>query len=139
MAAGGRLDGIDLSAKMIDEARKRAIYTDFIVDDFESALAGLDRIYDLAIGADALIYSGDLGPTLAGVVRSLKPGGLFLFTLEKLDERRLGADSRQPLPPRRSLHPRGGRARRVRAARYRRVRAETANRESPSPASRWRA
>ena len=40
---------------MIDEARKRAIYTDFIVDDFESALAGLDRSYDLAIGADALI------------------------------------------------------------------------------------
>ena len=28
---------------MIDEARKRAIYTDFIVDDFELALAGLDR------------------------------------------------------------------------------------------------
>jgi len=85
MAAGGRLDGIDLSAKMIEEARKRGIYTDFIVDDFESALAGLDRSYDLAIGADALIYSGDLGPTLSGVLRRLKPGGLLLFTLEKLN------------------------------------------------------
>ena len=85
LAAGGRLDGIDLSAKMIDEARKRAIYTDFIVDDFESALAGLDRPYDLAIGADALIYSGDLLPTLAGVAQILKPQGLFLFTLEKLN------------------------------------------------------
>jgi predicted TPR repeat methyltransferase len=84
LAEGARLDGIDLSAKMIDEAGKRAIYTDLIVDDFESALAGLDRSYDLAIGADALIYSGDLGPTLAGVARRLKPGGLFLFTLEKL-------------------------------------------------------
>jgi predicted TPR repeat methyltransferase len=84
LAAGGRLDGIDLSAKMIDEARKRAIYTNFIVGDFESALAGLDRSYDLAIGADALIYSGDLAPTLAGVARRLKPGGLFLFTVEKL-------------------------------------------------------
>jgi predicted TPR repeat methyltransferase len=83
LAGGGRLDGIDLSAKMIDEARKRSIYTEFIVDDFESALAGLDRSYDLAIGADALIYSGDLGPALAGVMRILKPGGLFLFTLEK--------------------------------------------------------
>jgi predicted TPR repeat methyltransferase len=85
LAEGGRLDGIDLSAKMIDEARKRAIYTNFIEDDFESALAGLDRTYDLAVGADALIYSGDLGPTLAGVMRRLKPGGLFLFTLEKLN------------------------------------------------------
>ena len=40
--------------------------------------------YDLAIGADALIYSGDLGPTFSGVARRLKPAGLFLFTLEKL-------------------------------------------------------
>jgi predicted TPR repeat methyltransferase len=85
LAEGGWLDGIDLSAKMIDEARKRAIYTDFIVDDFESALAGLDRSYDLAIGADALIYSGDLLPTLGGVARILKPQGLFLFTVEKLN------------------------------------------------------
>ena len=85
LAAGGRLDGIDLSDKMIDEARKREIYTDFIVDDFESALAGLHRRYDLAIGADALIYSGDLLPTLTGVGLILKPQGLFLFTLEKLN------------------------------------------------------
>lgn len=70
---------------MIEEARKRLIYTEFIVDDFEFALAGLDRSYDLAIGADALIYSGDLGPALTGVARILKPGGLFLFTLEKLN------------------------------------------------------
>jgi len=85
LAEGGRLDGVDLSAKMIDEARKRGFYTDFIVDDFESALAGSDRNYDLAVGADALIYSGDLGPTLSGVARVLKPRGLFLFTLEKLN------------------------------------------------------
>jgi predicted TPR repeat methyltransferase len=85
LAEGGRLDGVDLSAKMIDEARKRGIYTDFIVDDFESALAGSERTYDLTVGADALIYSGDLGPTLNGVLRLLKPGGLFLFTLEKLN------------------------------------------------------
>jgi predicted TPR repeat methyltransferase len=91
LAEGGRLDGVDLSAKMIDEARKRGIYTDFIVDDFESALAGLDRSYDLAIGADALIYSGDLRPTFLGVARRLKPGGLFLFTLEKL----IGGDCEQ--------------------------------------------
>jgi predicted TPR repeat methyltransferase len=54
------------------------------VDDFESALSRLDRVYDLAIGGDALIYSGDLQPTLLGVARVLKPGGLLLFTLEKM-------------------------------------------------------
>jgi predicted TPR repeat methyltransferase len=31
-----------------------------------------------------LIYSGDLQPTLLGVARVLKPGGLLLFTLEKM-------------------------------------------------------
>jgi predicted TPR repeat methyltransferase len=84
LTQGGRLDGIDLSEKMIDEARRRGIYTDLIVDDFESALAGLQREYDLVIGADSLIYSGELDGTFRGVGRVLKPGGLFLFTLEKM-------------------------------------------------------
>jgi len=84
LAEGGRLDGIDLSANMIEQARRRGIYSSLIMDDFESALAAAGPSYDLALGADALIYSGELGPSLAGAAKRLEPGGLFLFTLEKM-------------------------------------------------------
>jgi len=85
LSVGGRLDGIDLSSNMIAQARKRGIYTDLITDDFEAALALPGPSYDLAIGADALIYSGELGPVLSGVAKRLEPGALFLFTLEKME------------------------------------------------------
>jgi predicted TPR repeat methyltransferase len=82
--AGGRLDGIDLSPGMIEQARRRGIYSELLVEDFETALTKLEHCYDLAIAADSLIYSGDLMPVLAGVMQRLRPGGLFLFTVEKL-------------------------------------------------------
>lgn len=85
LAVGARLDGIDLSPRMIDEARKRAIYTDLIVGDFETVLSAPGPSYDLAIAADAFNYLGDLGPTLIGTGRRLKSGGVCLFTLEKKD------------------------------------------------------
>lgn len=82
-AMGGALDGIDLSPGMVEKARSRNIYTNLIVDDFETALAGSGLPYDLIISGDALIYSGDLAPVFSGAARQLKPGGFFLFTLEK--------------------------------------------------------
>ena len=84
LAAGGRLDGIDLSPGMIEEARRRNIYSDLTVDDFETALATPGLSYDLIIAADALIYHGDLGPVLLGAARRLDPGGFCLLTVEKL-------------------------------------------------------
>lgn len=84
-SAGGRLDGIDLSPGMIEEARRRNIYSDLSVDDFETALGAPGLSYDLIIAADALIYNGDLRPVLSGAVRRLDPGGFCLFTVEKME------------------------------------------------------
>jgi len=84
LAAGGRLDGIDLSAGMIEEARRRDIYSDLMVEDFETALAAPGLSYDLIIAADALIYHGDLAPVLWGAARRLEPEGFCLFTVEKM-------------------------------------------------------
>src|SRR5262249_22761767 len=86
LSAGGRLDGIDLSSNMVEQAQRRGIYSELIVEDFETALAAPGPTYDLAIGADALIYSGELGPTLSGVAKRLEPGAPFLFTLEKMND-----------------------------------------------------
>ncbi len=85
MAICGRLDGVDLSPGMVEKARRRQVYDQLVVADFERVLAESDVSYDLIVSADALVYLGDLAPTFAGVARGLKRGGLFLFTCEAKD------------------------------------------------------
>lgn len=82
IARGGRLDGVDVSPVMIEEARRRQIYDDLIPADFETFLVAAGPCYSLILSADAIVYLGDLAPTFAGVAKRLDPGGLFLFTCE---------------------------------------------------------
>src|ERR1043165_5979526 len=87
LATGGRLDGVDLSPRMIEMARARAIYDDLILGDVEPVLAEPGPSYDLIVSADTMAYLGDLAPTFSGVVQRLKPGGFYIFTCEsKLGE-----------------------------------------------------
>ncbi len=81
-AKGGRLDGVDISPAMIEEARRRELYDELIVADFESFLSLSGPSYGLILCADAIVYFGDLAPTLAGVAKRLEPEGIFLFTCE---------------------------------------------------------
>ncbi|HMA52234.1 MAG TPA: tetratricopeptide repeat protein [Magnetospirillaceae bacterium] len=74
-----RLDGIDLSEKMAEQARKRGVYDKVTVGD----LLALSGIYDLVIAADVLIYLGDLAPVLQTVRKVLRSGGHFAFTVER--------------------------------------------------------
>ncbi len=78
-----RLDGVDLSPRMIELARRRGIYDELIVGDLVSVLQTQTRGYDLILAADTLVYLGDLMPVLQTVERRLRPGGMFFFTLER--------------------------------------------------------
>lgn len=78
-----RLDGVDLSPGMIAHAQHCGIYDELAVADGESFLNEKGRPYDLILAADMLVYLGDLGPLFRGAASCLKPGGLFLFTVEK--------------------------------------------------------
>src|SRR6185437_6602748 len=80
-----RLDGIDLSPAMIEKARARQIYDNLEVADLETALAQTPAHYDLLVAADTLVYLGDLDPVFAAAATALKPGGTFLFTVEKTE------------------------------------------------------
>lgn len=82
LAAGGRLDGIDLAPRMVEAARSRNIYDDLILGDLEAVLAEPGRSYDLILAADTMIYIGDLAPTFSGVVHRLMPGGFYIFACE---------------------------------------------------------
>ncbi|MFM9857904.1 methyltransferase domain-containing protein [Pseudoxanthobacter sp. M-2] len=82
----GRLDGIDLSAAMLEQAAAKGLYDDLTVGDVGTVLAARPGRYELALAADVLCYLGDLAPVLGAVARSLAPGGLFAFTIETLAE-----------------------------------------------------
>jgi predicted TPR repeat methyltransferase len=73
-----RLDGIDLSPTMVEKARARGIYDRLAVGDIEA----IEGTYDLLIAADTLVYLGDLSQIFAAASLSLRPGGVFLFTVE---------------------------------------------------------
>lgn len=77
-----RLDGIDLSPRMIAQAKRKAIYDQLTVADVETFLAAQGRDYDLMIAADVLVYFGDLAAVFRGAKLRLRPGGWFLFTVE---------------------------------------------------------
>jgi len=79
------IDGVDLSARMLDVAAARGIYstlTHAALDDF---LQRATRPYDLILACDVFIYLGDLRLTFQGIRRALKNEGLFAFTVEQCD------------------------------------------------------
>jgi len=78
--------GIDLSPKMIEQARAGGLYAQLEVEDMVAGLRGrTDSSADLALAADAFVYVPDLAPVLAEVKRVLSPGGLLAFTVETHD------------------------------------------------------
>jgi predicted TPR repeat methyltransferase len=84
LAPGGRLDGIDISPRMIEASRTRNIYDDLILGDLETVLPKLSRNYDLILAADTMVYFGDFGLTLSGIVPRLDRSGFFIFAVEAM-------------------------------------------------------
>ncbi|MCW2243306.1 tetratricopeptide repeat protein [Azospirillum canadense] len=89
----GHLAGVDLSPRMVDKARARALYDDLWVGDVAAALdptldPALDPApagWDLLVAADVLVYIGDLAPVFRAAADALRPGGRFAATVERLD------------------------------------------------------
>jgi len=81
-----RVDGVDLSAGMLDQARASGTYTELVHADVVDYLQSADHRYDLALAADVFIYVGALDAVFAGVARVLAPGGLFAFSVELTDD-----------------------------------------------------
>jgi predicted TPR repeat methyltransferase len=75
--------GIDLSPKMLDQARLTGLYESLEAGDMVETLREKpDTSADLVLAADAFVYVSDLVPVLSEVKRVLSPGGLIAFTLE---------------------------------------------------------
>jgi predicted TPR repeat methyltransferase len=75
--------GVDLSANMVEVARRKGLYDELFVTDMTEWLAGQpDNSADLIIAADAFVYLADLAPICRAAARALTPDGLFAFTVE---------------------------------------------------------
>ncbi len=98
-----RVDGVDLSALMLEQARATGAYTELVHADIHDWLQRVQERFDLVLAADVFIYVGALETVFAGVARILKPGGVFAFTVEALDA---GPDM-QLMPSLRYAHSQG--------------------------------
>jgi len=77
-----RLVGLDLSPRMLAEARRRGIYDALEEADLLDWLPRHPGRFDLVAAADVLNYLGDLGPALAAMAAALAPGGVAAFSVE---------------------------------------------------------
>jgi predicted TPR repeat methyltransferase len=83
------LVGVDLSRKMIEEARAKGLYDRLVVGDVGEFLqAQDDAAFHLVVAADVFVYLADLAPVCRAVARVLAADGLLAFTVETHD----GAD-----------------------------------------------
>lgn len=79
-----RLDGVDLSAGMLEKARAHPEYDALHQAELTAFLQERPDTYDVVVSADTLCYFGDLSGFLAAAHRSLRGSGLLLFSLEAL-------------------------------------------------------
>jgi predicted TPR repeat methyltransferase len=84
-----RLDGVDLSPRMLDKARALRVYEQLVQGDLAEHLRGTAQTYDLVLSADVFIYVGDLEPVFAGVSRVMNRGGVFCFSVEQPGEEQM--------------------------------------------------
>jgi predicted TPR repeat methyltransferase len=79
-----RLVGVDLSARMLDQARERAVYDQLIKGELTAELRSRRDAVDVIVSADTLVYFGALEGVVAAAAEALRPGGYFVFTVEEL-------------------------------------------------------
>lgn len=77
-----RLDGIDISPKIIEKAREKNIYDVLMTGDIVEVLNERAENYDLFVAADVFIYRGNLSPVFSSVKRCSMEKSLFAFSTE---------------------------------------------------------
>lgn len=78
-----RLEGVDLSAGMLNQAREKGDYDELFEDELTRFMGSRPARYDAITCADTLCYFGDLEPVLKSAAIALRPGGSFVFTVEE--------------------------------------------------------
>ncbi len=77
-----RLDGVDISPGILEEAAKTGAYVKLFTCDLARESLPEPGLYDLIVVMDVFIYTGDIARPLATLAKGLKPGGRLIFTCE---------------------------------------------------------
>jgi predicted TPR repeat methyltransferase len=83
------IDGVDLSPKMLEQARRKHIYNKL---DCDEIVAWLERSateslsFDIVLAADVFVYVGNLERAFNAIRTILADGGLFVFSVEHLSQ-----------------------------------------------------
>ncbi|MEL6342394.1 MAG: tetratricopeptide repeat protein [Myxococcota bacterium] len=80
--------GVDLSEKMLTQARARGLYDEVVQDDVVRFLQQRKEDFDLILAADVLVYLGDLAPLMSAAAARLRPGGRLVISTEQTDDDR---------------------------------------------------
>jgi predicted TPR repeat methyltransferase len=81
-----RFTGIDLSPRMLEQARASGLYAALEQSEMLQGLRDQPEVsVDLILAADAMVYVNDLAPLMGEAARVLAPGGLLAFTTETHD------------------------------------------------------
>ena len=87
-----RLVGVDLSARMLDQARERDTYDELVKSELTEYLRSNAVAFDVIVSADTLVYFGRLEDVFAAAAAALRPGGFFVFSVEELVGEGAGPD-----------------------------------------------
>lgn len=79
-----RLVGVDLSERMLDQARERNVYDELVRAELTAYLGGCSATFDVIVSADTLVYFGPLETVVVAAEKALRPSGLLIFTVEEL-------------------------------------------------------
>lgn len=78
-----RLEGVDLSPGMLARARSTKCYDALEEAELTGFIGSRKDGYDVIVSADTLCYFGDLGEVMAAAAAAVRPGGQFVFTVER--------------------------------------------------------
>jgi predicted TPR repeat methyltransferase len=89
MRLANRVDelvGVDLSSKMLDEAREKNIYKHLVESDVIEFLDTEKKPFDLFLAADVMIYLGELPPLFAAAFNKASENAIFAFSTESTEK-----------------------------------------------------
>ncbi|WP_283148047.1 tetratricopeptide repeat protein [Silvimonas soli] len=98
------LVGVDLSAKMLEQAAHRQLYDQLEHAELTGWLRQCAQQFGLVCAADLMIYFGDLTELLGATRQVMTAGGLLVFSAENQTDTHTGIDGFQLLPSGRYGH-----------------------------------
>lgn len=83
----GKLVGVDLSSRMLDQARRHNLYTELKQGELLATLRETPRTsFDIVTSNDVFVYVGDLTAVIPACFAVLRPGGALIFSCEATAE-----------------------------------------------------